>query len=181
MDRVEDVTKITVYSNQPAVELFANGVSLGVKEAADHFFYFDVPNQGETELLAVAGECKETSHIRKVDKFNEEYRLKEKGAVLNWFDIVQVEGFLSLNSKFGDIMATLQGKMLMMSLLAKKMPKGGAGGMAGALNVESMMDMLSGFTLIRLTSMMGTMNVHFTKEELLDINAKLNKIKAPKK
>ena len=181
VDRVEDVTKITVYSNQPTVELFANGVSLGVKEAADHFFYFDVPNQGETKLLAVAGECRDESLIRKVDKFNEEYRLKEKGAVLNWFDIVQVEGFLSLNSKFGDIMATLQGKMLMMSLLAKKMPKGGAGGMAGALNVESMMDMLSGFTLIRLTSMMGTMNVHFTKEELLDINAKLNKIKAPKK
>ena len=39
VDRVEDVTKVTVYSNQPAVELFANGVSLGVKEAADHFFY----------------------------------------------------------------------------------------------------------------------------------------------
>ena len=181
VDRVEDVTKITVYSNQPTVELFANGVSLGVKEAADHFFYFDVPNQGETKLLAVAGECRDESLIRKVDKFNEEYRLKEKGAVLNWFDIVQVEGFLSLNSKFGDIMATLQGKMLMMSLLAKKMPKGGSGGMVGALNLESMMDMLSGFTLIRLTSMMGTMNVHFTKEELLDINAKLNKIKAPKK
>ena len=181
VDRVEDVTKITVYSNQPTVELFANGVSLGGKEAADHFFYFDVPNQGETELLAVAGECRDESLIRKVDQFNEEYRLKEKGAVLNWFDIVQVEGFLSLNSKFGDIMATLQGKMLLMSLLAKKMPKGGAGGMAGALNLESMMDMLSGFTLIRLTSMMGTMNVHFTKEELLDINAKLNKINAPKK
>ena len=29
--------------------------------------------------------------------------------------------------------------------------------------------------------MMGTVNVKFTKEELLDINAKLNKIKAPKK
>ena len=29
VDRVEDVTKVTVYSNQPEVELFANGVSLG--------------------------------------------------------------------------------------------------------------------------------------------------------
>ena len=39
VDRVEDVTKVTVYSNQPKVELFANGVSLGVQEAEDHFFY----------------------------------------------------------------------------------------------------------------------------------------------
>lgn len=29
VNRVEDVTKVTVYSNQPVVELFANGVSLG--------------------------------------------------------------------------------------------------------------------------------------------------------
>ena len=64
VDRVEDVTKITVYSNQPEVELFANGVSPGKKTAADHFFYFDVANSGETELLAVAGEYKDESRIR---------------------------------------------------------------------------------------------------------------------
>ena len=185
VDRVEDVTKVTVYSNQPSVELFANGVSLGVKKAADHFFYFDVPNVGETELTAVAGECRDWSRLRKVAVFNEAYRLKETGAVLNWFDITEVDGHLSLNSKFGDIMATLQGKMLMMSLIAQKLPKGGGSGGNGfgfdASNLGSMMDMLSGFTLIRLTGMMGTVNVHFTKEELLEINAKLNKIKAPKK
>jgi len=69
VDRVEDVTKVTVYSNQPTVELFANGVSLGVKEAPDHFFYFDVPNVGQTHLVAVAGELKDESDIRKVDTF----------------------------------------------------------------------------------------------------------------
>ena len=87
VDRVEDVTKVTVYSNQPKVELFANGQSLGVKEAADHFFYFDVPNVGQTKLEAVAGELRDESTICKVDTFNEEYRLKEEGAILNWFDI----------------------------------------------------------------------------------------------
>ncbi|MBR4080365.1 MAG: DUF4982 domain-containing protein, partial [Clostridia bacterium] len=35
VDRVEDVTKVTVYSNLPEVELFANGESLGKKTAAD--------------------------------------------------------------------------------------------------------------------------------------------------
>ena len=38
-------------------------------------------------LEAIAGDCKDTSFIRKVEIFNEDYRLKEKGAILNWFDI----------------------------------------------------------------------------------------------
>ena len=190
VDRVEDVTKVTVYSNQPAVELYANGQSLGVKEAPDHFFYFDVPNTGETDLVAVAGDCRDESRIRKVEVFNEAYRLKEKGAILNWFDITEVEGHLSLNDKFGDIMATLQGKALLMGLIAKKLSKSGSGekgeSKGGGFgfdtsNLSSMMDMLSGFTLLRLTGMMGMVNVEFTKEELLDINAKLNRIKAPRK
>ncbi|MCC8016902.1 MAG: glycoside hydrolase family 2 protein, partial [Clostridiales bacterium] len=93
VDRVEDVTKITVYSNLPVVELFANGKSLGTKKSAEHFFYFDVPNKGETKLTAVAGECKDESHIRKTEIFNEDYRLKEKSAILNWFDITEPEGY----------------------------------------------------------------------------------------
>ena len=183
VDRVEDVTKVTVYSNQPAVELFANGESLGVKEAADHFFYFDVPNVGETHLVAVAGELKDEGYIRKVEKFNEDYRLKEKSAILNWFDITMPEGYLSLNSKFSDIMDTLKGKMLIMGLFAKLMPqaKGAAGAGMDGNTMSGMMDMLGSFTFIRLAGMIGTMGIKFTKEELLDINAKLNKIKAPKK
>ena len=186
VDRVEAVTRVTVYSNQPAVELFANGVSLGVKEASDHFFYFDIPNAGKTTLTAVAGDCRDESRVRKVDTFNEAYRLREKGAVLNWFDITQPEGYLSLNSKFGDIMATTQGKLYLMSLLTKLAPKMGGDGKGGGPGFDmsslgGMMEMLSGFTLLRLTGMLGTVNIRFTKEELLDINARLNKIKAPKK
>ncbi|MBR5459271.1 MAG: glycoside hydrolase family 2 protein [Clostridia bacterium] len=55
VDRVEDVARVTVYSNLPEVELFANGNSLGKKTAPDRFFRFDVPNVGETELVAVSG------------------------------------------------------------------------------------------------------------------------------
>ena len=184
IDRVEDVTKVTVYSNQPVVELFANGISVGVKEAKDHFFYFEVPNQGQTKLLAVAGEYRDEGIIRKVDVFNEDYRLKEKSAILNWFDITMPEGYLSINDKFSDIMATLQGKMLIMGMIAKMMPKlkgNGSGGGMDLGNLGDLMQMLGGFTLLRLAGMIGTMNVNLTKEELLDINAKLNKIKKPKK
>ncbi len=186
VDRVEDVTKVTVYSNQPTVELFANGVSVGVQQNNGlPFFYFNVPNAGTTNLVAVAGDLKDESVIRKVDTPNDSYRLKEKGAVLNWFDITEPEGYLSLNSKMSDIMATLRGKMLLGELMLKMtkgMSKNGDGkpeAMGFELN-EGMMQMMGGFTLLRLTSMLGMMNISFTKEELLDMNEKLNKIKAPK-
>jgi beta-galactosidase len=183
IDRVEDVTKVTVYSNQPAVELFANGVSLGVKEAADHFFYFDVHNAGETKLEAVAGELRDESVIRKVDTFNEEYRLKEEGAVLNWFDIEEREGYFCLNDKMGDIMATLRGKIwlgTMMLTMKKKMDANKKAEQKGEKkegfsvdlkSAKGLGQMLGGFTVLRLTSMMGMANISFTKEELLKINA----------
>ena len=188
IDRVEDVTKVTVYSNQPEVELFANGVSLGKKTAEDHFFRFDVPNVGETKLVAVAGECRDESIIRKVDTFNEEYRLVEKGAVLNWFDVEEPKGRLSLNSKMGDVLATLRGKLIFLGLMKKVMggkKKGGKkkGGMK-AMGFEvsaDMMSMMNGFTVLRLFTLMGgMMNVPFTKEDLLKLNKKLNRIRQPK-
>jgi beta-galactosidase len=171
-DRVEEVTKITVYSNQPQVELFVNGRSLGKQKCADHFFYFEVPNAGESLLTAVAGNCRDESRIRKVEVFNEAYRLKEKNAVLNWFDITEPEGYFSLNDKISDIMAHTQGKELFGGLLAKMKPTEGSFEMN-----ETMMSMMGGFTVLRLSGMLGMMGVNLTKEELLDLNAQLNKIK----
>ncbi|MBQ3500646.1 MAG: glycoside hydrolase family 2 protein [Oscillospiraceae bacterium] len=182
IDRVEDVTKVTVYSNLPEVELFANGVSLGKKTSPEHFFYFDVPNSGETELVAVAGEFKDEGKIRKVDTMNESYVLKEKGAVLNWFDIDAPEGRLSLNSKMSEIMDTFWGKLVLMSVF-KKVKKGMSGGKKAAgfdIPKDAMMKMMGSFTLLRLTSMLGMANVSFTKEELLSLNKKLNRIKKKK-
>ncbi len=179
VDRVEESTKVTVYSNQPEVELFANGVSLGKQSCPDHFFYFNVPNTGETTLVAVAGDCKDESFIRKVDVFNEEYRLKEKGAILNWFDITAPEGYFSLNDKLSDIVATMKGKMLFAGLAAKMTKALSDGKPAGMEVGEGMMQMMGGFTVIRLTSLMGTAGVSFTKEDLLALNEQLNKIKKP--
>ena len=176
VDRVEDTTKVTVYSNQPEVELFANGVSLGKQTSDVHFFYFDVPNAGETELKAVAGECTDESLIRKVEVFNEDYRLKEEGAILNWFDIDAPEGYFSLNDKMSDIIMNPAGQALFGQLM---------GGMAGKKAMgfeinESMMAMMGGFTVLRLFTLMGgMMDMKFTKEQLLGINAQLNQIKKP--
>ncbi len=179
VERVEDTTKVTVYSNQPEVELFANGVSLGKKTAPDHFFYFDVPNVGETELVAAAGELKDSGKIRKVEVFNEEYRLKEKSAILNWFDITEVEGYLSLNDKLSDIMATPEGMQLFGGIMAQMLPKKGDAVQGGFEMNEALMQMMGGFTMIRLAGMIGTMGINLTKEQLLGMNAQLNKIKKP--
>ena len=186
VNRVEDVTKVTVYSNQPEVELFANGVSLGKKTACDHFFYFDVPNVGETKLEAVAGTLKDESTINKVDTFDESYRLVEKNAVLNWFDITEREGYCSLNTTINDIMGTLRGKIfiaIMTSKLMKQMKKSHESGKnkSGFQINEGMMQMVGSFTILRISSMGGMVGIEFTKEELLDMNRKLNKIKLPKK
>ena len=177
IDRVEDVTKVTVYSNLPEVELFANGVSLGKKSAPDHFFYFDVKNEGETILKAVAGDYEDSSVIRKVEKFNEAYLLREKSAILNWFDVTEVEGYLSVNDKMSDIMATKGGMALFGQMFQKMMPKEGDTVMGGFEMNESMMQMMGGFTFLRLAGMLGMMGINFTKEQLLGINAQLNQIK----
>ena len=195
VDRVEDVTKVTVYSNNPTVELFANGESLGVQESDNHFFYFDVPNVGETTLVAKAGELTDESFIRKVDTFNEAYRLVEAGAVLNWFDIDAPEGYFSLNDKLSDILATVGGKIWMAGLLLntkKKMDankkakekgekKEGGGFDIDFKNIGNLMQLLGSFTVLRMTSMVGMANISYTKEELLKLNAQLNKIRKPKK
>ncbi len=189
IDRVEDVTRVTVYSNQPEVELFVNGESIGKKTAPDHFFYFDVKNEGETALVAKAGELSDEGKIRKVEQPNMDYVLKEVGAVLNWFDVVEVEGRFSLNDKISDIIQSKRGKLWFLSMglkLKKKMDanKKGAkksGGFDVDFKGEGLMDMMGGFTVLRLTSMMGMMNISFTKEELLQMNRQLNRIRKPKK
>ncbi len=183
VDRVEDVTKVTVYSNQPEVELFANGVSLGKQTSDVHFFYFDVPNSGTTELVAKAGACEDASKIVKVEEFNNDYRMVESGDVLNWFDITEVEGRFSINDKAGDVLKTMRGKLLFMNLMKKALS--GSKGMVDAKTFEASADLMSflgGFTVKRLLSMMGTMGAKpLTKEEMLKFNAKLNKIKKKQK
>ena len=192
IDRVEDVTRVTVYSNLPEVELFVNGESLGKKTAEDHFFYFDVPNVGESTLVAKAGKLSDEGTIRKVDEMNMDYVLVEKGAVLNWFDVTAPEGRYSLNDKISDIMQSKKGKMWFIGMglkLKKKMDANKkdksedkkSGGFDVDLKADGgLMEMMGGFTVLRLTSMMGMMNISFTKEELLKMNKKLNRIKKPK-
>lgn len=172
VNRCEDPARVTVYSNQPEVELFANGISLGKKKAEDHFFRFEVPNRGETKLLAVAGELSDGGEIRKTDKPDERYIFREKSAVLNWFDIKQPEGYFSLNDSVGDIRSTDEGKRLLDVILS-----GVFSGERGGFELGGdMLEMMNGFKLLRLVGMLGSMNISFSKQQLLELNEKLNRI-----
>lgn len=191
VDRVESVTKITVYTNQNEVELFANGVSIGKQIKGKYpFFYFEVKNEGETKLTAKAGECEDITIIRKVETFNEGYRMAEEGAVINWFEIDTPAGYLSINDTLGDIMATFRGKLVLLSMIPmlkkalsstddkskeEKSKKSGTGfSVAGFKINKTMLDIAKGFALKRAFSMLGG---KFTKEQILGLNKKLNKIK----
>ena len=125
------------------------------------------------------------SIIRKVDTFNEDYRLKEVGAILNWFDVEEKPGRLSLNSKMGDVISTFRGKLIFLRLIGKLLggkKKGGSKKVAGFEMSPDMMAMMNGFTVLRLLSMMGGfVDVKFTKEDFLKLNKKLLRIRAPKK
>ena len=81
-------------------------------------------------------------------------------------------------------MGTLKGKLFLLGLgkdMMKQM-KGNDSGKSGGLGEmipsgDGLVQMLGGFSILRLASLAGMAGITFTKEQLLDINAKLNKIK----
>ena len=202
VNRAEDITKVTVYSNCAEVELFANGESCGKQKKGKYpFFYFDVRNAGTTVLTAKAGDCADTAEICKVSEFDNSYRMKDEGGVINWFEITTPAGYFSINDTIGSVLATARGKLFMLKfakvLLSglksadakpakpkEKPPKAKKGKtkskgitvMGFTLN-KTMFEMAKGFSLKRVFIMLGG---KFEKEDILALNASLNKIKKPK-
>ena len=80
-------------------------------------------------------------------------------------------------------MACWRGKLWFakMALKIKKALQSDGGKVMGGFEVnEGMMQMMGGFTVLRMTNLMGNMNIKWTKEELLKMNKQLNRIRKPK-
>ncbi len=80
--RAQSVTEIVVYSNQPAVELYHNGVHVETKTGA-HAFHFELQLEMENHIQVRAGELTDQSFIYKTDKPRPEYQVS-KGDSKNW-------------------------------------------------------------------------------------------------
>ena len=126
----------------------------------------------------MAGACRDESLIRHVDTPNPAYVFQEKGAILSWQEINEPEGFLSLNDAIGDIMDTPEGKELLEKDVLPKIPeREGPLGKRDEDDKKAAEKMRRTFTLMRLIRLS---RAPFTKEELLDVNARLNRIPKPK-
>lgn len=141
--------------------------------------YFDIPLGDETVLTANAGECTDESLIRKVSRPNPDYVLRQPGAVLNWCDVSQKEGFFCLNDRFWDLPKTPAGLLWLGKLLVqvvKKLcaPKKNTSSASGIFVFHKDITVLQYFALL------DQINVHFDKDELLRINDQLSKIKKPR-
>jgi beta-galactosidase len=83
-DRAEKVTTVKVYSNQPVVELYNNGMLVEAKKS-DKVFIFKINLKEKNNIQAVAGNCRDSVVLNKVTMFNKEYKVK-KSASSNWMN-----------------------------------------------------------------------------------------------
>jgi beta-galactosidase len=118
--RAGEEREIKVYTNQDSVTLYMNGEEVGTQAPVDHIARFTVAmKDGENIFLAVAGKCKDTMTIEKVEVEPEIYTLPGQdegdGGAANWFvaegdvDLEDdapmefPEGKLSIKSTIGQI------------------------------------------------------------------------------
>lgn len=80
--RAEQITNVTVYSNQKKVVLYNNGKRIGKKRGA-HAFHFKVKMEEENCLEVRAGELRDSMVIYKTECERPEYKVK-KGKSQNW-------------------------------------------------------------------------------------------------
>lgn len=83
VDRFEEVTEVTVYSNQPQVALWRDGEPIG-SSTGRRVFRFEVPLEGEHELTARCGDLADTIRVRRVAQPNPAYAMPAD-VVRDWF------------------------------------------------------------------------------------------------
>ena len=120
INRCEAETEIKVYSNQPSVALFVDGVKIGEK-TGDTVFTFRVPLMGEHLIRAEAGDVSDTMCVRRVEQADESYIFnKAASAVTNWFDAEEIDpACFSIQDTLGELRAHPQAGEIIRQMMAK--------------------------------------------------------------
>ncbi len=181
-DRAEEVTRVKVYSNLPAVTLYADGKEIETKEGEQKIFTFDVAISGTHEIRAVGRACgqeasgeeyKDKITVRKVSKPNDEYVfLKED--IINWFDREELDiSCYSIEDTMGDLMRNPRTAVLMEQIMAQARASRGDVAESTAGN-ENLQRMMAGMKVSALLKQAGEA---VAPEQVKSLNAALQKIK----
>lgn len=155
--RAGETTEIKVYTNQESVALYLNRELVEEKEAVDHIAKFEVAlADGFNILLAVAGECKDSATIEKVEAEPEIYTLPgvddSEGGAANWFtqmgdmdlptELTFPEGKLNVKCKLAEIYKNPEAWAMFIEIIKFPLsPEHGMWGMISNFTVEGMMEM----------------------------------------
>ncbi len=151
INRAKADTEIRVYSNQPVIELYLDGVLVSKKEA-DRVFTFRVPITGEHMIRAVSGGCEDSITIKKVDKADPAYQFAQKGGIVNWFDKDDFkEGYFSIRDTMGTLLAHPEAGKIVGALMAQASASRGdvAKSTSGNANLQRMMAGMSLQSLLK--------------------------------
>lgn len=173
VNRAESETEIKVYSNLSHVTLLVDGKEYAAQDG-DKIFKFTIPISGTHTIEAVAGDCRDSMTIVKVEKPDASYRAE--GQVENWFDKpekLMKEGCYSIM----DSMADLQQNPQAAALLAKIMERATASYGDVAKNVQMPEAVQRQMAKMPLQSLLKQAGKAVPPAMIQQLNAALNKIK----
>ena len=179
--RTDDVTSVTVYSNNPEVSLYVNNLLVETQKG-EKVFKFNVKlTKGKNNIKVISNGLVDNTVIVKVAETHKGYSFEGgEAGVANWFGADGKEiamtfnrDYFSIKDKIKDIMAHPEGKAFMDAMMEKMI--GSMGGEVSGFKVTpAMMKMMGGFTLERISKMAGD---KIPAELIAQMNVELQKIK----
>ncbi len=176
IDRPEDITDVTVYSNQNQVTLWCDDEQVATVTGR-RVFRFRVPLTGEHRLTARSGELSDNITVRRVDEPNPEYALSV-APISNWFDSVEIlrpDGYFSIHDTLGDIKRSPEGKAIVDAFMKRAAASRGDVGQDVEIP-ESMQQLIDRQALATLVKYAGSA---LTPDDVAALNAAINAIPRP--
>lgn len=173
VERCEEVTEVKVYSNQPEVELYVDGILFG-KAEGKRTFVFHVPIRGVHKIEAKSGELADSIQVCRVEQPNTGYQFAQEGGIVNWFDKEDFKpGYFSVR----DTMGALQSHPKAGAIVGKMMEKARASRGDVAKSTEGNQNLQRMMAGMSLESLLKQAKGAVTAEQIKQLNAALQQIK----